>query len=75
MNDWPIVGIARFRAEPHGSNQVWVLDQDATEPRDCGSVYTPVCVGSNFYGYRVVCSQEWRRTLRAARRATAPAGD
>jgi hypothetical protein len=69
MNDWPIVGIARFRAEPHGSAHVWVLDQDATEPRDCGSVYTPVAPGSNFYGYRVVCSQEWRRILRAQRTA------
>lgn len=74
IETWPIVGIARFEPEPHGTNHVWILDEGVPEPRDCGAVYSPICLGSNFYGYRAVCSQEWRRTLKAQRRA-APAAD
>ncbi len=64
---WPIVGVARYTPEPHGSNHVWVLDDGATTARDCGSCYTPVSLGSNFYGYRVVSLKEWRRLRKAAR--------
>lgn len=70
------IGIAHAQPvrESH-AQRVTVLDDGALVARSCGIVYTPAVLGALWYGYRVVATAAFRRTLRQRRKAAKQRGE